>query len=362
MRLLQGLLDTDGGMANGSSIVDYCTGSKKLAQDVCTLVRSLGGVVREGHKYLKYTYRDKTSILTYYRLYIRFFNGEIPVTSLKHTRKWRVSNRVHTRKVVSIDFVGSKECQCIKIDNSSHLYITDDFIPTHNTAFAVNLARHAVNTGPVLFFSLEQTKEQIFERLLAREAQVPLEDIRSGTYLANPSMVADIAGANKSLEKVMETFHVDDRPNVSTSYITSLGRQMLYEWGKVGLIVVDYLHLMKLPTGNKVDTLGDACKELRGLGKELGCPVIVLSQLSRGPSNERGERTNKRPGMADLRASGEIEQSADIIMFLHRESYGEAFGGVEEDIAEVIVAKNRNGRLGLVEVKWVPRYMLFSDL
>jgi len=232
------------------------------------------------------------------------------------------------------------------------------------TAFAINVARHAVNSAPVVFFSLEQSKDQIFERMLAGEAQVPLEDIRTGAYLDNPQLVADIEKAGKSLEKVMETFHIDDRANIPSNYITSVTRQKFYEWGKVGLIVVDYLHLMRLAsTKNQTDALGDACKELRGLGKELNCPVLLLSQLNRGPQNEGGKRINRRPDLPDLRSSGDIEQTADIVMFLHRESYGElAELSPDEDICEVIVRKNRNGRQGMVETKWYPKYMKFADL
>ena len=126
---------------------------------------------------------------------------------------------------------------------------------------------------------------------------------------------------------------------------------------------------MKLNDGAKVDVLGDAVKELRALGKELGCPVLVLSQLSRQPENQQGQgpdgekKVRRRPELSDLRSSGEIEQSADIVMFLHRESYYDTNGyQPDEDSIEVIVKKHRNGRTGITELAWYPRFIKYKDI
>jgi replicative DNA helicase len=228
------------------------------------------------------------------------------------------------------------------------------------TAFAINVARHAINNAPVIMFSLEQTKEQIFERMLAAESQIGLEEIRTGAYKEEELSIASVDAAARKLRSLYERFHIDDRPRVNASYITSVARQKKFEWGNIGLIVVDYLHIMRLAEGNKVDTLGEACSDLRALAKELNCPVLLLSQLNRG--SQEGRDAHRRPDLTDLRSSGEIEQNADTVMFLHRESYYEEAGiAPDEDRCEVIVRKNRNGRQGTVEVRWLPSIQKFSD-
>lgn len=237
---------------------------------------------------------------------------------------------------------------------------------TGKTALAINIIRNVSETNHVVFFSLEQSREQIFQRMIAAEAQVNSEEITTGAYLADENTVFKIKEAATKLEPILERIHVDDKASASTSYITSVARQKAFEWGGIGLIVVDYLHIMELnEKANKVDALGDAVKELRALGKELRAPVLLLSQLSRQSDNFTDENKNKkhrRPELTDLRSSGEIEQSADVVMFLYRESYYDSFAPPPEDIIEVIVRKNRNGRIGIGTLAWIPRYLKFRDI
>lgn len=231
------------------------------------------------------------------------------------------------------------------------------------TAFAINIARNVAQTNPVLFFSVEQSQEQIFERMLACEAEVPLEDIRTGAYLADDTAVDAIESANTRLLSIFEQMHVDEQSEIPASYISSVARQKKLEWGQIGLIVVDYLHILKLNNKQTVEALGDASKELRALGKELGCPILLLSQLSREESGKDGQRKKRRPELQDLRASGEIEQTADIVMFLYRDSYYEQGSlTAEDDIVEVIVRKHRNGRTGINTLRWIPKYTKFKNL
>lgn len=233
------------------------------------------------------------------------------------------------------------------------------------TAFAINVARNVAEKKPVLFFSLEQTQEQVFERMLASEAEVGLEDIRTGAFLADPAAIRAIEKVRPRLLEIMEHVHVDETPAIASSYITSVARQKKFEWGEIGLIVVDYLHIMALNDKQKVDALGDATKDLRALGKELGCPVILLSQLSRQPetvTNDTDRKIRRRPELTDLRSSGEIEQSADVVVFLYRDSYFDQTGFTpERDEVEVIIKKHRNGRTGTVLLSWFPTYVKFAD-
>lgn len=235
------------------------------------------------------------------------------------------------------------------------------------TALAINIARNVAKEHPVVFFSLEQSQEQIFERMLAAESEVNLEDIRTGAFIAEPESVTRIQEARERLVDVFNRFHVDERDAIPASHIASVSRQKKFEWGSVGLIVVDYLHIMQLNDGARVDVLGDAVKELRALGKELGCPVLVLSQLSRKPETEKGNdgegKVHRRPELSDLRSSGEIEQSADIVVFLHRESYYDNNGYIpDEDEIEVLVRKHRNGRTGITSLAWYPKLIKFKDM
>jgi replicative DNA helicase len=235
------------------------------------------------------------------------------------------------------------------------------------TALAINIARNVAETRPVVFFSLEQTRDQIFERMLSSESEVGLEDIRTGAFMADDESIKKIRAARDRLVPVFERLHVDEEGNVKANYITSISRKKKLEYGDIGLIVVDYLHLMTLEADqNKTDGLGTAVKQLRSLGKELNCPVLLLSQLNRQgeSSTEMGQKKKaRRPELSDLRSSGEIEQSADVVIFLYRDSYYDEMGYVpDEDMVEVLVRKHRNGRTGATNLKWTPRYVKFSDL
>jgi replicative DNA helicase len=232
------------------------------------------------------------------------------------------------------------------------------------TAFAINIARNVAATRPVVFFSLEQSKEQVFERLLASEAEVSLEEIRNGAFLSDADAIRKIEDATLRLNQVTDNLHIDDRASIPANYIASVSRQKRYEWGDLGLIVVDYLHIMKHneKAGMKTDALGDSVNELRALGKELNCPVILLSQLNRqNDSRTEGKVKNRRPELTDLRGSGDIEQSADVVIFLYRDSYYSAPSSTELDVAEIIIKKNRNGRQGIVLLDWMARYVKFKN-
>jgi replicative DNA helicase len=238
---------------------------------------------------------------------------------------------------------------------------------TGKTALAVNIARNVAEQGrPVVFFSLEQTREQIFERILSTEAEVSLEEVRTGAFLADAPTTERILAAKDRLIPVLDLIHIDEEANIPTSHITSVSRQKRLEWGDIGLIIVDYLHILRLKEKSLVEALGDATKELRALGKELNCPVLLLSQLSRqneGSQNTGEQKKRRRPELTDLRSSGEIEQTADVVIFLYRESYYDEGGHMpEEDIVEAIVRKHRNGRTGIALLKWIPRFVKFHDL
>lgn len=361
INLLTGLLDTDGNICD-SGLVEYSTSSKQLCLDVEFLVRSLGGIVSTSDRIPHYTYKGvRREGRRNYRMVIRFPSNLCPVSSLKHLNKWSGPNgRQEHVSIKDIQYIGDKEAQCIRVSAEDSLYITDDFIVTHNTALAINIAANiAKKEQGVVFFSLEQDRNQVFERMLSAESEVPLEEIRSGAYKNDEQAVAKIERTQEMMEHLMPSIHIDDRANVPTSYMASVARQKKYEWGSLGLIIVDYLHIVRLNGKQTVDALGDATKELRALGKELGCPVLLLSQLRR----EDRDSKKKRPELSDLRSSGEIEQSADMVWFIWRESYYDQAGlAPSTDVAEVIVSKSRNGRQGIIQLEWLPNIVKFANL
>lgn len=233
------------------------------------------------------------------------------------------------------------------------------------TALSIQIMRNVAESHPVLMFSLEQSQDQLFERMLAAEAEVNLEEIRTGAYLAEEGTTQRVKEASERLRNLFTRIHVDETPAIDAQYITSVARQKHFEFGGLGLIIVDYLHIMKLNDGNKVDALGDAVKDLRAVGKELNTPVILLSQLSRQSetfTDDDRTKRRRRPELTDLRSSGEIEQSADVVMFLYKEQSQDTYSSPAEDLVEIIVRKNRNGPIGINTLRWIPRYVKFKDL
>lgn len=218
------------------------------------------------------------------------------------------------------------------------------------TAFAMNIAVNAAKSGKtVAVFSLEMSAEQLISRIMASEAQVPSHILRTGNIQDWVSL------AHASSCMVETRLLIDDTPGISVGQIKSRLRRVK----DLGLVVIDYLQLMQsdTTTGNRVQEVGDISRGLKLLAKELDVPVICCAQLSRSPES----RPDKRPMLSDLRESGSIEQDADIVMFLYRDDYYKEDKS-ENAVAEVIVAKNRHGSLGKVQLGWIGSYTKFVNL
>lgn len=241
------------------------------------------------------------------------------------------------------------------------------------SSFAFSIARHvALNEGKsVGLFSLEMTKEQLIERLLCAEAQVNLLRLRSGYLGADSDAWRRIMMAANRLQNA--TILVDDTPAASVMEIKAKARRMKAEHG-LDLLIIDYLQLVE--GGTRVEMreqeISYITRSFKGLARELDCPVMSLSQLSR--ALER--RDSKRPRLSDLRESGEIEQTADVVLFLYREEYyedkepsengeeGEPAGDQDSPISptEVIIGKQRNGPVGSFQVGFHKVYATFHEL
>lgn len=223
------------------------------------------------------------------------------------------------------------------------------------TAFALNIAQNAAlkSGATVLLFSLEMAKEQLGQRLLSMESRVEMQRLKTGELEKN-----DWDRINMALDSLSKTnIHIDDSPGISVLEMKNKCRRLKAEKG-LDLIVVDYLQLMKAEgkSDNRQQEISALSRYLKLLAREMDCPVIVLSQLSRAPE----QRPDHRPILSDLRESGSIEQDADIVMFLYRDDY------YNEDsetpgICEINIAKHRSGPTGKFDLAWVERYTKFSE-
>ncbi len=227
------------------------------------------------------------------------------------------------------------------------------------TTFAMNLVESIIfNTDlPALVFSMEMPSEQLLLRMLSSIGGVDQGRVRSGK-LEDEDWPRITSAMTQLSEKLL---YIDDSAALPPSELRARARRVAREHGgKMGLIMVDYLQLMRVPgfdAGNRVNEVGEISRSLKALSKELDCPVVALSQLSRNVE----QRPNKRPVMSDLRESGAIEQDADLIMFIYRD---EVYNPESKDkgTAEIIIAKQRNGPIGTSRLAFLGHLTKFGDL
>ena len=232
------------------------------------------------------------------------------------------------------------------------------------TAFAINIAENAAvrDTKVVGVFSLEMSRESLLLRLLCSQARVDSHKLRTG--FLNRDDYGKLVSALGAL--VEAPIYIDDTPSISVSEMRAKCRRLQQARGNLDLVIVDYLQLVAAaPAGggrryeNRTQEVSAISRGLKALAKELRCPVIALSQLSRAPENRTG---NNRPQLADLRESGAIEQDADVVGFIFRE---EVYKPDDPDLdgkAELIIAKQRNGPTGTVHLAFIKRFTRFETL
>ena len=224
------------------------------------------------------------------------------------------------------------------------------------TAFVLNIAKYMAfhNNVTAAIFSLEMSKEQLVNRLLALESKVDSQNIRTGN-LEDEEWAKLIEGANVIGNS---NLIIDDKPGISISELRSKCRKYKMEHN-LGIIFIDYLQLM---TGSgrsesRQQEISDISRSLKALARELNVPVVALSQLSRAVE----QRPDHRPMLSDLRESGAIEQDADVVMFIYRDDYYNK-DSENKNIAEIIIAKQRNGPIGTVNLVWMPNYTKFVNM
>jgi replicative DNA helicase len=227
------------------------------------------------------------------------------------------------------------------------------------TALAINIAEHvALNEGlPVAVFSMEMGASQLAVRIVGSIGRIDQMHLRTGKLTDS-----EWPRLTEAIEKLRNiSLHIDETPGLTTSELRANARRLARQCGKLGLIVVDYLQLMSTSASmndeNRATAVGEISRGLKMLAKELQCPVIALSQLSRGVES----RTDKRPMMSDLRESGAIEQDADVIMFIYRDDYYNK-DSKEPGVAEIIISKQRNGPTGTVKLAFMKELTRFESL
>ena len=224
------------------------------------------------------------------------------------------------------------------------------------TALVLNMAQYMAfrRDETVAIFSLEMSKEQLVNRLLSMESHVDSQNIRTGNLegddWANLVEAANIIGRSKLI--------IDDTPGITVAELRSKCRKYKLEHN-LGIIMIDYLQLMNGSgrSDSRKQEISDISRSLKSLARELEVPVIALSQLSRAVE----QRQDKRPILSDLRESGAIEQDADVVMFIYRDDYYHK-DSQKKEVAEIIIAKQRNGPIGTVELAWLPRYTRFASI
>jgi replicative DNA helicase len=225
------------------------------------------------------------------------------------------------------------------------------------TSLALTFARNITisENKPVAIFSLEMSKDQIIDRLLASEAGVSLWRLRTGKLFYEGEL-NELALISDALDRLNQSsIFIDDTPNLNTIQIRTMSRKLKHQVGDLGLIIIDYLQLLKANRfyDSRVQEITEISRSLKELARELKVPILALSQLSRAPE----QRITQVPKLSDLRDSGSIEQDADVVLFIHRPK--ESGQIVPSNQSDIIIAKQRNGPLGVVTLYFDPESTSF---
>lgn len=223
------------------------------------------------------------------------------------------------------------------------------------TTIAMNIAEDVAlrQNKPAVVFSLEMSKTQLMDRMLASTGRLPLSAIKDGTASRDYNLQLNAGAAKVKGKKLI----VSDATGMTVGRIRSMARRQRHKYGELGAIVIDYLGLLEGEGSNRTEAVSAMSRQIKLMARELNCPVIVLAQLNRGCE----QRPDKRPVLSDLRESGAIEQDADIVLFVYRDEVyhpeTEAKG-----IAEILIRKNRDGEVGVVRTAFLGKYSRFEQL
>jgi replicative DNA helicase len=225
------------------------------------------------------------------------------------------------------------------------------------TAFSLNIGEHvAVDQSlPVAVFSMEMGATQLAMRMVCSVGRLDQQRVRTGQLVDD-----DWPRLTNAIQKMQDSqLYIDETPGLNALELRSRARKLSRQCGQLGLVIVDYLQLMSSASAsgeNRATEISEISRSLKGLAKELQCPVVALSQLNRSLE----QRPNKRPVMSDLRESGAIEQDADVIIFIYRDEVYNP-DSPEKGTAEIIIGKQRNGPIGTVRLTFLGKYTKFEN-
>ena len=361
LRLLAGLIDSDGHLDPVSNGYEITQKNEALARQIKFLSDSLGFRTSLKKKRATISEIGYESEVWRVRIY-----GDIERVPVRIERKkalpwaspvdWRMTG-------ISVEFDKEDDYYGFTLDGN-HLFLLADCTVTHNTAFVVSAMRNAAVDfkKPVAIFSLEMSSLQLVNRLISAEAELDSEKIKKGN-------LADYEWSqlnHKIAALSTAPIFIDDTPALSIRELRAKCRRLKSQHD-IQLIIIDYLQLMSGneggKNGNREQEIASISRALKGIAKELNIPVIALSQLSRSVETRGGD---KKPQLSDLRESGSIEQDADMVIFLYRPEYykitEDEMGNPTQGMGEVIIAKHRNGSLETVQLKFIGRFTKFADL
>ena len=364
MELLRGLLDTDGYvLGKRGSCVEYTSSSPEMAEQVSFLARSLGAICSNAAPRIPtYTYKgEKLKGQTNYRMNIWFPDRDVvPVSSEKHLAKWGTSKRFMNRLFTSVEPDGEEQCQCIMIDSEDHLYVTDDFIITHNTSLVMNIAEFVAveSREPVGVFSLEMTADSLFMRMILSRSRVSRNKVKDKSITEQ-----DMARMTVATGKISHApLHIEDRSGMTIAQIRARAREMREEHG-IKLFVIDYLQLIggspEKAASSRQQEIAEVSIGIKAITKDLDVPVIVCAQLNRESDRDKG----RKPRMSDLRESGQIEQDADFIGILYNPKKDDPEAERTQEVqTNMIIAKQRDGATGEVPFWFQKHITRFSAM
>ena len=355
--LLQGLCDTDGFVTKDA--VEYSTSSKRLAEDMIFLARSLGASVSVSWRTPKYTYKgEKLDGLPSCRIFLMFSNGLIPVSSEKHLSKWDHVSRLRHKSIVAIDDELEEECQCISVDSNDGLYVTDDFIVTHNTSIALQILLHVAEQTKkrVVFCSAETSASLIKARCITILSGVPIGRIGRSHVPKEQRLIKEAVERFCALD-----FVIDDKSSPTITH-SEAGLRRLSQEAELAMVAGDYFQLWQGIEGKKYQSkyaeLCDVSVSWKAIAKQFRVPVLMLAQLQR-PKEGVYDREQKRtvtppPQIHEIKECGGAEQDADGIWLLHRNQQENSTS------AELIVGKNRDGPLDKIKLTFTPQLYTFT--
>lgn len=344
LELLRGLIDSDG-WVESYNCIKYASSSRQLAEDVQSLARSLGAwcSIRT----------VKTTHLDSYSLTMRA-NDQCQFAWLKKKAD-RISKQKHhlSLTIDSVEFVGREECTCIQVSHDTSLYVTDNYVVTHNTALLLGLADSAAQSGfPVGLVSAEQPTIQIGARRMALASQVSATTIRTGNFHEEDWPKLSM-GMRNAKDRPMWIY---DRSAITLDELVGIARKWKHTHG-IKALFIDYAQRITVKGAGRIEEVSQVARGLKNLARDLNIPVIVLAQVKAAVET----RDNKRPHAGDLANSDELTREADQILMLYRdEVYNEETQ--LRGIAEILIEKNRHGPTGFKKFAFIPEIMAFRDL